>query len=152
MEMVVVAAATPPMLTSKDCSPGGTSGIKTFICIRPTKPGAIPANCMIAQATSNFDLHNGDGHGKGTRRSHIAGRNRRIDQALAGKIGRHILPGPRRSLRCIECSIGQVERENDACCPGVKTPGPAAATSKFTAGLGTPLDVTTNFAVPTLVS
>ena len=97
----MVAAATPPMLTSKDCSPGGTSGINTFICIRPTNPGAIPANWISAGTTSNFDLYNGDGHGKGTCRGHIASRDRRIDQALAGKIRRHILSGPRRSLRCV---------------------------------------------------
>src|ERR1035437_2993804 len=44
MEITVGAAATPPMLTSKGRSPGGTSRICTLSCRRPTKPGAKPAN------------------------------------------------------------------------------------------------------------
>src|ERR1035438_1962527 len=49
MEITVEAAATPPTLTSKDCSPGGVaSGICTFICKRPIKPGARPANGTLA--------------------------------------------------------------------------------------------------------
>ena len=44
MEMTAEASDTPPILASNDNSPAGTSGISTFNCSRPTKPGARPSN------------------------------------------------------------------------------------------------------------
>src|ERR1017187_10003057 len=66
MEITVGAAATPPTLTSKDNSPGGTSGISTFICRRPSiKPGARPANCRSAMTPPILTCTGARGAGNG---------------------------------------------------------------------------------------
>ena len=98
MEMMVEASATPPTLTSKDSSPAGTSGIRMFICSRPTKTRGEAGELNGGDDSANLDLHRGDGQGEGTRRRDVAGGDRGIDQSLAGEIGGDILSGPRREF------------------------------------------------------
>src|ERR1035441_5381025 len=154
MEITVGAAATPPTLTSKDSSPGGTSGISTFICSRPSiKPGARPANwrsagtppiltCTEARGTGNGGLD-------GATSPVVTGGS---TNPLPVRYAVTYSPGRAGVCAALRVPSARVRARTWLLCGWVKTPGPVAATSKLTAELNTPLDWTINLAVPTLVS
>jgi hypothetical protein len=94
--MVVVAAATPPTLTSKGSSPAGTSGIWMFICSRPSvRPGASPANWTVATTPPTVTCTVATGKEKG-----LAGATSPV--VTVGLTS----PWP---VRGVEASIGEVE-------------------------------------------
>src|SRR3954451_7619824 len=47
--MLAGALATPPIVTTTACVPNGAAaGMRTLICVTPTRPAGIPMNCMGA--------------------------------------------------------------------------------------------------------
>jgi len=123
IEITVGAAEAPPMLASKDSSPGGTSGSRRQLQDDQARRHA--GELKFGDDASNLDLYVGDGRGKwgldGATSPVVTGGS----TSLGREIGGDILSGARRSLRRIEGSIGQVDRQYVGAVSGsVKTPGP----------------------------